>query len=167
MSQGAPAPAADWHTCFGPAATAKQSPPAATADVAAPCGAGAAPRSSNKETPTLKMEEVLRFCFPEGVEHPHTAARLFMLGRDGPLREGWLWGGPAACRRKLSEYELDTMMKHLEREDIILSVQTAEDKRKWVQSYCSVHLWFWWGRWSALRVRRARWCPRTLVSAQS
>ena len=47
----------------------------------------------------------------------------------GPLHDGWLWGGHASGRRKLSEHEIETMMKQVEREDCILSVQAAEDAR--------------------------------------
>ena len=42
----------------------------------------------------LRLQEVLDFCFPPGVEHPKAAARLFLLCEYGPLIDGWLWGGP-------------------------------------------------------------------------
>lgn len=70
----------------------------------------------------LKLTDVLDFCFPEGVEHPKAATRLFLLCEVGPLRDGWLWGGAYNARRKLSEYEIETMVTDLEREDIVTAV---------------------------------------------
>lgn len=73
--------------------------------------------------------QVLDFCFPEGVEHPKAAARLFLLCEYGPLQDGWLWGGPHNARRKLTPYEIETMVTKLEREDIIKSVAPVEHGR--------------------------------------
>jgi hypothetical protein len=74
----------------------------------------------------LKLTEVLDFCFPEGIEHPKAAARLFLLCEVGPLRDGWLWGGAYNARRKLTEYEIETMVSRIEREDIVASVMPVE-----------------------------------------
>jgi hypothetical protein len=77
----------------------------------------------------LRLQEVLDFCFPPGVEHPKAAARLFLLCEYGPLIDGWLWGGAYNARRKLSEYEIETMVTKLEREDIINAVKPEEHGR--------------------------------------
>ena len=75
------------------------------------------------------LQEVLEFCFPPGVEHPKAAARLFLLCEHGPLIDGWLWGGAYNARRKLSEYEIETMVAKLEREDIINAVKPEDNGR--------------------------------------
>ena len=75
------------------------------------------------------LQEVLEFCFPPGVEHPKAAARLFLLCEYGPLIDGWLWGGAYNARRKLSEYEIETMVAKLEREDIINAVKPEDNGR--------------------------------------
>lgn len=46
-----------------------------------------------------------------------------MCRRNGPLVDGWLWGGAYNARRKLSEYEIETMVTKLERQDIINAVK--------------------------------------------
>ena len=43
--------------------------------------------------------------------------------------DGWLWGGAYNARRKLSEYEIETMVTKLEREDIINAVKPEEHGR--------------------------------------
>ena len=55
--------------------------------------------------------------------HPRRAPRY------GPLVDGWLWGGAYNARRKLSEYEIETMVTKLEREDIINAVKPEEHGR--------------------------------------
>ena len=62
---------------------------------------------------------LLRLC----ASHPRRAPRY------GPLVDGWLWGGAYNARRKLSEYEIETMVTKLEREDIINAVKPEEHGR--------------------------------------
>eukprot|EP01052_Picozoa_sp_SAG31_P053287 SAG31_NODE_13584_length_859_cov_1.150000_1_plen_181_part_01 len=77
------------------------------------------PRRQPKPRALVWLQELLEFCIPEGQVHPRTATRLYMIGLYGPLKDGWLWGGPYNARRKLSEYEIMTMMNAVEREDLL------------------------------------------------
>ena len=74
----------------------------------------------------VRMDELLEFCIPVEQEHPRTATRLYMIGLYGPLKDGWLWGGPYNNRRKLSTYEIETMMTATEREDLLASCAPVE-----------------------------------------
>ncbi len=75
---------------------------------------------------------------------PHRAARLVAAHlfscvgarRNGPLIDGWLWGGAYNARRKLSEYEIETMVTKLEREDIINAVKPEEHGRSSMLRAC-------------------------------
>ena len=98
-------------------------------------GGGGMPRPP-KPRALLRLQEVLDFCFPPGVEHPKAAARLFLLCEYGPLIDGWLWGGAYNARRKLSEYEIETMVTKLEREDIINAVKPEEHGRSSMLRAC-------------------------------
>lgn len=86
-------------------------------------------RGAPKPRALVWLQELLEFCIPAGQVHPRTATRLYMIGLYGPLKDGWLWGGPYNARRKLSEYEIETMMVALEREDLLSSCAPIEHGR--------------------------------------
>ena len=54
--------------------------------------------------PMVHLAELLEFVYPLGAEHPKVGPRLFLFALYGPLREGWLWGGPWNNKKRLEEW---------------------------------------------------------------
>jgi hypothetical protein len=124
------------------------------AGVLLPAGRGA-PQGGSAAVSTLRVRRSERRCreprtLPLRGVHPSDSAQraLYPSGwrprrfrplltttlslvprRFGPLIDGWLWGGAYNARRKLSEYEIETMVTKLEREDIINAVKPEEHGR--------------------------------------
>ena len=65
----------------------------------------------------MHLAELLEFVYPLGAEHPKVGPRLFPFALYGPLREGWLWGGPWNNKKRLEEWQIATMLTVVERED--------------------------------------------------
>ncbi len=82
-----------------------------------------APLAAAGEQPAVPLRLMQRALLRLGASHPRRAPRY------GPLVDGWLWGGAYNARRKLSEYEIETMVTKLEREDIINAVKPEEHGR--------------------------------------
>ena len=65
------------------------------------------------------LEDLLRFLFPDNLQHPLAASRLFIFGMYGPLDEfGQLRSGRQGSH-VITEYELETMCQQIEREDVV------------------------------------------------
>ena len=66
----------------------------------------------------IDLEDVLRYCFPSGYQHPFSGSRLIAYGMYGPLdAEGNLRTGFKGSRRVM-DYELEEMCVQIERDDI-------------------------------------------------
>jgi hypothetical protein len=75
--------------------------------------------SGPKSRAQVKVSDIVAFVFPEDLQHPLAAARLFVYGDYGPLDEfGNLRSGPGG-KHILSVWELDCMCSQIEREDIL------------------------------------------------
>lgn len=67
----------------------------------------------------IDIEDLIQFIFPEILQHPLAAGRLFAFGMYGPLDENnELRTGPKGSH-KTTVWELDAMCKQIEREDLI------------------------------------------------
>jgi hypothetical protein len=67
----------------------------------------------------VRVEDMIAFIFPEDLQHPLAAGRLFALGMYGPLDEdNMLRTGPLG-KHKTTVWELDSMCIQIEREDIL------------------------------------------------
>ena len=67
----------------------------------------------------VDIEDIITFVFPEELQHPLAAARLFVYGDYGPLDEyGNLRSGPGGSHI-LAVWELDNMCTQAEREDVV------------------------------------------------
>ena len=72
-----------------------------------------------KQLCLVDVEDIIAFVFPEELQHPLAAARLFVYGDYGPLDEfGNLRSGPGG-RHVLAVWELDGMCSQYEREDVV------------------------------------------------
>jgi hypothetical protein len=70
------------------------------------------------KTSSVHIEELMRFLFPAGLQHPLVAGRLVAFGMYGPLDpQGNLSSGEKGMH-KVQSYELDAMCDQFEREDI-------------------------------------------------
>ena len=65
------------------------------------------------------LNDLLNFVFPQNLQHPLAASRLFIFGLYGPLdKDGNLRSGIGG-KHVVSEYELETMCEQVEREDLV------------------------------------------------
>ena len=74
----------------------------------------------NEATENLvSLESLMRFVFPEGLQHPLSTGRLYAFGFYGPLdRNAQLRSGHKG-QHVVSRWELDTMCAQFEREDVL------------------------------------------------
>lgn len=79
-------------------------------------------RGTEKEKPSPNVQvdlgDLLAFIFPDNLQHPLAAARLFTYCDYGPLINNELRSGPGRSH-VLAVWELDSMCINVEREDII------------------------------------------------
>lgn len=67
----------------------------------------------------FQIDDLLCFLFPQNLQHPLAASRLFIFGLYGPLdTEGRLRSGIGG-NHVVSEYELEAMCEQTEREDLV------------------------------------------------
>jgi hypothetical protein len=67
----------------------------------------------------FSLENLIKFLFPENLQHPLAASRLIIFGQYGPLDElNQLRSGRKGAHI-LMEYELDEMCQQIEREDLV------------------------------------------------
>lgn len=71
-----------------------------------------------KEKIEVDLEELLTFIFPDDLQHPLAAARLFIYCECGPLIDNQLRSGIGRSH-VLAVWELDSMCINAEREDVI------------------------------------------------
>ena len=85
------------------------------------------PAKSTTRTPALKKvgltpvteAELFSFLFPEGLQHPSSASRLFLFARYGPLVHGQIVGGSYKRHRALTKQELNDLIEQDEREELL------------------------------------------------
>ena len=85
------------------------------------------PAKSTTRTPALKKvgltpvteAELISFLFPEGLQHPSSASRLFLFARYGPLVHGQIVGGSYKRHRALTKQELNDLIEQDEREELL------------------------------------------------
>jgi hypothetical protein len=64
------------------------------------------------------LDDLIQFMYPENLQHPLAASRLFIFGLYGPLdSQGQLRSGRKGYHI-LSTYELEAMCEQIEREDV-------------------------------------------------
>lgn len=64
------------------------------------------------------LDDLISFMYPENLQHPLAASRLFIFGLYGPLdHQGQLRSGRKGDH-VLSTYELESMCEQIEREDV-------------------------------------------------
>ena len=73
--------------------------------------------SASRNKFSIDIEDVLRYCFPKGYQHPFSGSRLIAFGTYGPLVDGHLRTGFKGSR-KVMDYELEAMCLQIERDDI-------------------------------------------------
>ena len=73
-----------------------------------------------KPSPNVQVDlgDLMAFIFPDNLQHPLAAARLFIYCDYGPLIDNQLRSGPGRSH-VLAVWELDSMCLNVEREDII------------------------------------------------
>jgi hypothetical protein len=75
--------------------------------------------ASKDERFWFHLDDLLRFMYPENLQHPLAASRLFIFGLYGPLdAQGQLRSGIRGAH-VLSDYELEAMCEQIEREDVV------------------------------------------------
>mmetsp|Transcript_9398 Transcript_9398/g.14159 ORF Transcript_9398/g.14159 Transcript_9398/m.14159 type:complete len:285 (+) Transcript_9398:114-968(+) len=75
--------------------------------------------SKKKSKFQVDIRDIVDFVFPSILQHPLAAGRLFAYGLYGPLDErNTLRTGPQG-RHEISVWELDSMCKQIEREDVM------------------------------------------------
>lgn len=75
----------------------------------------------------VDINELLRFVFPRGLQHPLSTGRLYAFALYGPLDENAHLRAGLKGTRPVSPWELDTLCLQLEREDILQVRRTTWD----------------------------------------
>lgn len=74
---------------------------------------------NEKDENLVSLGSLMRFVFPEGLQHPLSTGRLYAFGFYGPLdRNSQLRSGHKG-QHVVSRWELDTMCAQFEREDVL------------------------------------------------
>ena len=74
---------------------------------------------NEKDENLVRLDNLMRFVFPEGLQHPLSTGRLYAFGFYGPLdRNSQLRSGHKG-QHVVSRWELDTMCAQFEREDVL------------------------------------------------
>lgn len=74
---------------------------------------------NEKDENLVRLDNLMRFVFPEGLQHPLSTGRLYAFGFYGPLdRNAQLRSGHKG-QHVVSRWELDTMCAQFEREDVL------------------------------------------------
>ena len=81
-------------------------------------GMGGLEREKPSPNVQVDLSDLLAFIFPDNLQHPLAAARLFIYCDYGPLIDNQLRSGPGRSH-VLAVWELDSMCINIEREDII------------------------------------------------
>eukprot|EP00741_Cyanophora_paradoxa_P000397 tig00000404_g388.t1 len=91
-------------------------------------------RSSKKQKQTQHIDEIIRFCLPEGEVHPRVNARLAILALHGPIdpATGTITGGfkghwktvqgrlePIDNQVKMQDYHMRTLIEVQEKDDVV------------------------------------------------
>lgn len=74
---------------------------------------------NEKSENLVSLESLMRFVFPEGLQHPLSTGRLYAFGFYGPLDRNSMLRSGHKGQHVVSRWELDTMCAQFEREDVL------------------------------------------------
>jgi len=74
---------------------------------------------ARNKSPMVDIETLIKFVFPRNQQHPLSTGRLLVFGECGPLDEHSNLRGGIRGHHVLNKHELDTMIKHIEIDDLL------------------------------------------------